>query len=338
MYDLIVFIGRFQPFSEHHKEIVRRARAQADNVLILVGSANSRRTTRNPLTYLERSSMIEEFLDIEDIGNVWIAALQDKTYNDNAWALSVNKEISSTCRSIFANNRWSPAGTLDYKIGIIGHKKDETTTHLEMFPQYDVIDVGYINAPSASEIREKIFSAEDEVEAVPVIQKELHVPYTVAKKLASMYFDELNYRSEWGEGPFLTADSVVRVGDHVLLVERSDGGGWALPGGFLNKNETFFQAAIRELREETRLRVPERVLKGSLNKDKPRRVFDDPNRSTRARIVTEAFYFDLVHDTSLPEVRGSDDAKRAFWCPIIDLKEEMFFDDHYHILTYFLGI
>lgn len=336
-YDVIVFVGRFQPFSEHHKEIVRRAEKLAEHVLIFVGSSFTRRTTRNPLTFYERESMIEKFIDEEyptqDVNRFQIVAQHDRLYNDTAWAVDISSKVKTLLNNIAASRGWYSPGAKDFRVGIIGHKKDTTTTHLDMFPQYDLVDVGYIEAPNASEIREQIFSSTDKV---ATIEKELHVPYKVAKNLSKMYDEELDYRNSWGEGPFVTADSIVQVGDHVLLIERGDGGGWAIPGGFLNKNETFLQGAIRELKEETRLKVPVPVLKGSLKK---RQIFDDPHRSTRARIITEAFHFHLASDTSLPEVRGSDDAKKAFWCPINELvhNEEKFFDDHYHILRCMLN-
>ena len=342
-YDLIVYIGRFQPFSEHHKEIIRRAKEQSDHILVIVGSAYTRRTTRNPLTFEERASMIQEFIDSE-YKQPWkfdVVPQRDRTYNDTSWAVDVGQHVKRQVEYIKATRGDTAglSGLADYKIGIIGHKKDETTTHLDMFPQYDLIDVGFIDAPSATEIRDKIFYAAsvDKDFAIDRIKKDLHVPYNVAKTLAKMYKEELEYKQHWGEGPFLTADSLVQVGDHILLVERGDDGGLALPGGFLNKNETFLQGAIRELKEETRLKVPVPVLKGSIKK---RQVFDDPHRSTRARIVTEAFHFHLINDTTLPEVRGSDDARRAFWFPINELcdKEELFFDDHYHIIKYMLNI
>lgn len=338
-YDLIVYIGRFQPFSEHHKEIVRRAKQQAEYVQIIVGSAYTRRTTRNPLTYEERMSMIAEFLDKSPEINdkITVVPQRDRMYNDTKWAVDINDSIKRMVESIAADRGAYSLGVRDLKIGIIGHKKDEQTTHLDMFPQFDLIDVGYIDAPSATEIRTEIMSGILTGDAIESIKRELHVPYTVAKNLAKMYEDEMGYQMDWGYGPFLTADSIVQVGDHVLLIERGDTGDLALPGGFLNSSETFLEGAIRELKEETRLKVPVPVLKGSI---KQRRVFDDPNRSTRARIITEAFHFHLINDTTLPEVRGSDDARRAFWMPIADLrdKEQLFFDDHYHILTFMLNI
>jgi len=47
----------------------------------------------------------------------------------------------------------------------------------------------------------------------------------------------------------------------ILLQQRSDGGQWGLPGGGVEIGETVAQAVIREVREETGLRVtPTRIV------------------------------------------------------------------------------
>jgi bifunctional NMN adenylyltransferase/nudix hydrolase len=109
----------------------------------------------------------------------------------------------------------------------------------------------------------------------------------------------------------------------------------------LNANERLVTGAIRELREETRIKVPEAVLKGSL---KYEMNFDHPDRSLRGRTITTAFLFqlpDFVHDgkISLPEVKGSDDAEKAMWVPLDTAlnSPEMFFEDHFDIIDTLIG-
>jgi len=107
------------------------------------------------------------------------------------------------------------------------------------------------------------------------------------------------------------------------------------PGGFVRRDETLLDGALRELREETRLKLPRPVLKGSL---KAQAVFDHPDRSQRGRTITHAYYFDFPAG-ELPAVRGEDDAAKAEWVSVADALagEEQFFEDHFHILEHFLG-
>ena len=61
--------------------------------------------------------------------------------------------------------------------------------------------------------------------------------------------------------PAVTADCIVITREaepKVLLIQRGNmpfKGGWAFPGGFMNMDETTEQCAIRELEEETGLRL-----------------------------------------------------------------------------------
>jgi 8-oxo-dGTP pyrophosphatase MutT (NUDIX family) len=87
----------------------------------------------------------------------------------------------------------------------------------------------------------------------------------------------------------LAADAVVTAGTNdqgrcILLVERGDGHGWALPGGMVEPGETPPQAAIRELAEETGL-APGRLRRVG---DPVPAVRAGPRASDEAWIVTVA--------------------------------------------------
>ena len=68
-------------------------------------------------------------------------------------------------------------------------------------------------------------------------------------------------------------------------------------------------------------------------------VFDHPDRSQRGRTITHAFYFDLG-EGPLPKVQADDDAQSAAWVDIdvIPKMEDLFHDDHFHMLDHFLGL
>jgi len=152
------------------------------------------------------------------------------------------------------------------------------------------------------------------------------------------------YQSKWGRGPFVTADAVVVQSGNVLLVRRGSRPGkgrLALPGGFVNHDETIMDAAVRELKEETRIadargEIPVGVLRSYIEDDKTA-VFDLPHRDERARIITHAFLFRLPERTELARVIGSDDAQHADWYQLGNLDRPQFYSDHYDILRKMLG-
>lgn len=109
--------------------------------------------------------------------------------------------------------------------------------------------------------------------------------------------------------PAMTADCVIFGFDgeqlKILLIERGIEpfkGYWALPGGFMQMNETIEQCAIRELLEETG--ISDVYLEQF-------RVYSDVMRDPRGRVVTVAFIA-LVRPSEYT-VFGGDDAARAFW-------------------------
>jgi 8-oxo-dGTP diphosphatase len=127
--------------------------------------------------------------------------------------------------------------------------------------------------------------------------------------------------------PAVTVDCVVFGLDvtdlKVLLIER-DGepfrGRWALPGGFVDMDETIDAAALRELREETGV---EKVFLEQLY------TFGAVDRDPRGRVISVAYY-SLVK-LSDHRVRAATDARNAGWFGLHDLPPLAF--DHQEIIA-----
>ncbi|MFG1997704.1 NUDIX domain-containing protein [Spirillospora sp. NPDC048911] len=120
-----------------------------------------------------------------------------------------------------------------------------------------------------------------------------------------------NELGHWGEA--LAADALVSALDYegrrwIVMVERDDGHGWALPGGHVDPGESALEAAIRELAEETGLTVPG----ASWQSGRPRYV-PDPRASDEAWMVTVLCTAHLGTLVRFPDVTGADDAARAAW-------------------------
>jgi bifunctional NMN adenylyltransferase/nudix hydrolase len=159
------------------------------------------------------------------------------------------------------------------------------------------------------------------------------------------YIDD--YKRAWAAAPYavtlVTVDTVIVHADpdgvpHVLLIKRGGipgKGNYAIPGGFVEADEYLLTSALRELREETGLELSDAE---ALSRLKGRHVFDDPERSSRGRIITHAFHF-VFSAGSLPDVEGRDDAVEARWVPVAELPayHGQFFEDHGAILKHFLG-
>lgn len=331
MYDHAVLIGRFQPFHNGHLALVRDALTKAHNLVILVGSANIGRTTRNPFTFEERSEMIYGVLnELEFTHRVEVVPLDDHPYDLQRWIEGVQRAMHVTGGSTVA---------------LSGHEKDHSSFYLKKFPQWPFIGTDSKKALTpfaATPMRAQYYMGEIPKYGLP--SKIIHYLCDFAKTstfelLKQEFIDEQAYRAQWGSGPFQCADSVVIQSGHILVVERGGvigRGRLALPGGHLELNETLDACAVRELFEETKIfgacisreEASQILWRGYRGRER----FDDPHRSTRARVITEAFLFKLEDAATFPEIQGADDAKRAFWIPLGQVEPRIFFDDHAFII------
>ena len=335
-YKVAVVIGRFQPFHNQHAALVQKGFEIADDVVVLVGGAFKPRTPKDPFNFIERTNMIGDwYLEIhESLGDAELAVqpIRDYMYSDATWAENVQRTVAA---EFVAENT---------EIVIVGCNKDESSFYLKMFPQWALHEEPYNEHIDATQIRELLYDDRSldflkgavpaptlqflrEFKETEVFKEIVHERDVVAK-----------YRKSWERAPyaptFITTDAVVIQSGHILLVTRGSAPGknlLALPGGFLEQDERIIDGVIRELREETKIKVAAPVLRGSIRETQ---IFDHPKRSSRGRTVTNAALI-VLPDGPLPKVKGSDDAIKAAWYPLGELKSEDFFEDHYCIIEYF---
>ncbi|GAB4300790.1 MAG: hypothetical protein Kow0068_23970 [Marinilabiliales bacterium] len=125
--------------------------------------------------------------------------------------------------------------------------------------------------------------------------------------------------------PMVTVDAVIfkllNNNLQVLLIKRKKQpykDMWALPGGFIDMDETLDEAAKRELKEETGL---------SDISLKQFYTFGDPGRDPRGRTISIAYYSILNKDI---KIKAGDDAKEVQWFNINNLPPLAF--DHHKII------
>ncbi|MCK4879277.1 MAG: NUDIX hydrolase [Bacteroidales bacterium] len=124
----------------------------------------------------------------------------------------------------------------------------------------------------------------------------------------------------------VTADvAVLRLNEvpEILLIQRKDppfSQMWALPGGFMEMEETLEAAARRELMEETGIRAGELIRFDS---------YDRPGRDPRGRTITQVFVMIWKEEMGIP-VAGSD-ASGVQWFGLTELPALAF--DHKEIVS-----
>ncbi|HEU5011194.1 MAG TPA: NUDIX domain-containing protein [Roseiflexaceae bacterium] len=131
-----------------------------------------------------------------------------------------------------------------------------------------------------------------------------------------------NYDASKYDRPSVTVDVVIFTllerELNVLLVQRKRWpyeGYWAIPGGFINMDESLDSAARRELEEETGVRD---VYLEQLY------TFGNPRRDPRTRVISVAYFALVSSDTQ--SIRSSDESTEVRWFPIRRLPGQLAFD------------
>jgi len=126
--------------------------------------------------------------------------------------------------------------------------------------------------------------------------------------------------------PAVTADvAVLRLDEvpEILLIQRLDPpfkDMWALPGGFMEMEETLEETARRELMEETSIRAGELIRFDS---------YDNPGRDPRGRTITQVFV--MIWKEEMGRPKAGSDAANLQWFGLNDLPGLAF--DHQQIVN-----
>lgn len=150
-FDYLVFIGRFQPFHLAHLQTIEIALQQSKKIILALGSAQFERNIKNPFLAKEREQMILSNFSPADQARIQFVHVID-VYNDEKW----QKLVKSLVNDVI---------TLDAKVGLIGHFKDDSSYYLKFFPEWDMLELESLQGSmSATPMREAYYDG--------VIQKE----------------------------------------------------------------------------------------------------------------------------------------------------------------------
>ncbi|ADV66532.1 bifunctional nicotinamide-nucleotide adenylyltransferase/Nudix hydroxylase [Deinococcus maricopensis] len=328
-----VYIGRFEPPHAAHLAVMLEALDTVQKLIIVIGSARSARSTKNPFTADERQAIITRMLQDAGIprARILFVTVRDYFYNESLWLSEVQRGVEKHVR-----------GSTD--IALIGHIKDDSSYYLRSFPAWEFLPTRIESPLNATDVRKALF--EDRVDDMqPMTPPAVHdalLAFRATPEFAVLqaeYAYLKDYRAAWAHSPFppvfVTTDAVVIRSGHVLLVRRAGQPGFgrlAMPGAFLDARRSLLDSCVRQVHAETGL--PDTLdLASRLRSTK---VFDYPDRSLRGRTVTHAHHFDLGIG-QLPTLHDSD-AGNALWMPLGEALNapELFFEDHHAIIEHFV--
>ena len=313
-----IFIGRFQPAHKGHIQVLVDAASRVSQLLIMIGSANQCRSIKNPWTYKERRNYLSKKLYEAGVTNYIIKPLNDYKYADSQWITDVRLTVEDSFGT--------KAPTM------FGHMK-EGNNYLTWFPDWKFENVNSEYTINATQVRARMFAEKNSDMPQPVRDDKAFYDKE-AELFANYPFPEtLNFNC---------ADAILECQGHILLIQRKrapGAGAWAMPGGFRNRADpTLVDCALRELDEETNVRVPMKVLRGSIVKTQ---LFDSNARSFGIPRNTMAVYMRINPnpDGSLPRANGADDAVEARWVTLTDaLNKYDLYDDHKDIISVMTGV
>jgi bifunctional NMN adenylyltransferase/nudix hydrolase len=340
-------IGRFQPFHNGHKALIDKALEIADRVVIVLGDTGCKPDLRDPWTPQDRADMIAEAYQKTGAWKIDFVSVEDVPYDDEQWAENLRAAVS-------------PHTALWSECFLVGHKKDASSFYLDMFPEWQYVEADPVknihvlgDVPiDGTLIRQSYFG----MTGGPWNWK-YHVPTGVHdymsrwarlnkeefRRISKERGAEVAHQIEWeceatrkyGKPNHATVDALLEAPGSILLIRRKGdlgNGAFALPGGFVGAGERLYRAALRELHEETGIKLDDKHVPPEKRFLVP---FDHPKRSINGRIITNVLHVKVESEI---QATAGDDAADAFWVPKSSLPamKRQFFSDHYHIIQHFI--
>lgn len=367
-YNIAIYIGRFQGLHHGQVQNMKHALTIADKLIILIGSSNKPIDWKNPWTAEERAEMIKASFSKEDLTRIHIQYIEDRLYQDSEWEALVFEAVDSILLQYSKYRLNAPDEKHRAKIALVGCDKDDSTWYLHRFPNWkqeflttfchDGTDKPLNSTGIRVSIYDYLMGNHDSYlnqikKQMPQGAYEFVVNWMktpAAKYVLDWYNNDRLYQKPYESLPYGTnfycADNVVVQSGYVLLVKRKFHPGlglWALPGGHVGKNENATNGAIRELYEETSIKVPEKIIRSSLIGEK---LFDHPERSLRGRCgdivgrtVSISHCYALNGGDGLPRVKAADDAEEAWWFNFAEVKKmkSELFEDHGAQIEYWIS-
>ena len=321
-------LGRFQFFHKGHERLIVEAAAKCDILLILIGSSQEFGTAKNPMSLMQRSHTICECLVSNGIDDVLLIPVADVLYDDQAW-------LDNVLDSIAVWDIELPEQTPLYCFDRGGDHQERQM----MEPYFKTHCLGDDHCgTSSTEVRHKYY--------YPLLSADWRLGLP---KYSWEYIETLDlspakeeayeqHKEDWKWNPakefapfplpnFDCVDMIVRdhLGDILTIVrgEYPGKGKLAMPGGAVDLGETFLQAAVRELKEETGLTAKVEDVKFL---DLFSAGLRGGNRNTFVYYVD----FESCEGILSPQ---EGEVQSLQWSKVPEIGEHGWFSDHAHIIN-----
>ena len=153
-FDYLVFIGRFQPFHLAHMQTIQIALENSQNIILALGSAQDERNIKNPFSAKEREQMILSNFSQTDQKRIHFVHVID-VYNDVKWVKLVKSLVAEVVQP-------------DDKVGLIGHFKDDSSYYLQLFPEWEMLELESLKGSmSATPLREAFYRNDIKISEFP---------------------------------------------------------------------------------------------------------------------------------------------------------------------------
>lgn len=342
---IALVVGSYQPLNNKEADVLTHAHRNSEHVIVLIGSSNRSPTFQTPFSFDERKEMVEKYMKSHNMDHsITILPLNDHLYNESQWLHEVNTKVDDVVKHL---------GVRDANITLFALDRKESSAFKNKFPQYEVNAVKTTRESTKSLASDLYSESLDELirsGSVPESTWGIILAWATTERYVHFHNEYefvTNYRNQWESAPyqpvFFTTDAVVYYKGHVLLTKRRSHPGYGmygLPGGFIDPSKTAKDSMLKNLKKDTSIEVGTLILKSNTISS---RLFDDPNRSTRGRIITEASLIILDDVTSIRSFPKTKKAKHGdehvVWVPInrLDGIANEMFEDHYFIIKTLLN-
>lgn len=340
------YIGRFQPFHEGHLEIVKGAfKNGIEKLHIIIGSAEQYATVKNPFSFNERVDIIKDFLIVKN--DIEIHRLDDHP-SDDIWFRNLENLIKEICNEVDDEIYFVHSSRKDDKESEklnteickrlhhipmwIENKIDTNATFIRktlfddslMFIQYRKIYHAWIWDSEKAKYNSNFIIANNDYKIIKKIKENKEkYPYPINDVATDVivWKGSLKHLFE----------------NQILLIRRAKGcygeGKLALPGGFLESELSLEENAVKELYEETGMKL-------NVDDVEYSSLVDNPNRSFRGRIISFVYEHKVEDDFDFSNLKAGDDAGEIVIMSLNEILKNkgLFFEDHWTIITERFGV